>query len=113
MSLIHFISSHSIELVFQWIPGHFGIYGNEQADRRAGLAILSDPIPIGIDLDFFSESHRYQAPELDRRYTTTTPSYSTNAVESPVQASCPHPPARKLPLLPSRLSLGKNPPLRR
>ena len=37
----HELISRGVELVLQWIPGHCGVYGNEEADRLAREGALS------------------------------------------------------------------------
>ncbi|XP_055522937.1 uncharacterized protein LOC129717118 [Wyeomyia smithii] len=36
---------------FCWIPGHAGVYGNNEADRLAGEARNSEPLPLSIPAD--------------------------------------------------------------
>jgi ribonuclease HI len=58
MSLLSKLSDASVEISLQWIPGHSGLLGNEQADLRAALAAQAVPIPVGIDLDYFHRRAR-------------------------------------------------------
>ena len=45
------LDEHSTKLVFQWIPGHKGIPGNEAADKTAGEAtkMPQEQVPINFE----------------------------------------------------------------
>ncbi len=45
------LDEHSTKLVFQWIPGHKGIPGNEAADKAAGEAtkMPQEQVPINFE----------------------------------------------------------------
>jgi ribonuclease HI len=59
LSLLNQLASEDITISLQWVPGHSGIPGNEQADRRAEMAILiQDPIHIGLDLEYYNRQAR-------------------------------------------------------
>jgi len=51
IAIDHLINSHGIQVVLQWIPGHQGIKGNEEADRLAkhGASQTQPEVPVTYD----------------------------------------------------------------
>ena len=50
-SLLQKLSERQIKTVFQWVPGHRGIPGNDTADKAAGKATKLDQSKVPIDFD--------------------------------------------------------------
>ena len=46
--ILHSIQNQANMVIFEWIPGHCGIKGNEEADKRAQMATHKNNIDVNI-----------------------------------------------------------------
>ena len=51
IAIDHLINKYGVQVVLQWIPGHQGIKGNEEADRLAkhGASQTQPEVPVTYD----------------------------------------------------------------
>lgn len=64
--LIHELEDGGHTLVFQWVPGHAGVDGNEAADRLAAEAATEDQTQVTVDLASARGAIRRHAIEMAR-----------------------------------------------
>ncbi|XP_043199135.1 uncharacterized protein LOC122368888 [Amphibalanus amphitrite] len=64
--LIHELEDGDHQIVFQWVPGHAGVTGNETADRLAAEAATEDQARVAVDLASARGAIRRHAVEMAR-----------------------------------------------
>ena len=61
------LSNHGTSITFQWVPGHAGLLGNEEADRLANLGSSEEQDRIPIDLNSAKGAIRKLAKNMAHR----------------------------------------------
>ena len=97
------------KIKFHWVPAHTGILGNEQADKDAKTAAVSDTQPVDLPMDlkeFKSEITTKSWTHWQQKWNSLRPKYHLGTVKKSVSRDSLYNTSRKYETIFSQLRLG-------